>query len=69
MEILVNGKKETFEQAELPLVELLKQFKVNVDMPGVAVAVNLSVVPRAKWVEMNVKEGDEVEIIRATAGG
>ena len=36
---------------------------------GLAVAVNDSVVPRARWVEQTRAEGDRVLVIRATQGG
>ena len=36
---------------------------------GVAVAVNGALVPRGRWAETRVGEGDRVEIVRAVAGG
>jgi sulfur carrier protein len=36
---------------------------------GLAVAVNDSVVPRARWGEQTLAEGDRVLVIRATQGG
>jgi sulfur carrier protein len=36
---------------------------------GVAVAVNFEVVRRADWPDVQLAAGDEVEVLRAVAGG
>lgn len=69
MEILVNGNREVIESDELSLIDLLTKYEIKEGQRGVAVAVNFSVVPRTLWKETILKEADEVEIIRATAGG
>jgi sulfur carrier protein len=42
---------------------------VGDDPQGVAVAVNGSVVPRARWGEVMLANGDTVELVRAVQGG
>lgn len=69
MEILVNGNKEQIDPAGISLLTLLSRYEVEAGATGVAVAVNYSVVPRAAWKTLELSAGDEVEIIRATAGG
>ena len=69
MEIQVNGNKEQFEVDALALAELLEKYEILPETAGVAVAVNFSVVPKGNWGTVTLKAGDEVEIIRATAGG
>jgi sulfur carrier protein len=39
------------------------------DRPGVAAAVNGTVVPRAQWPARALAKGDKVLLIRATQGG
>ncbi len=39
------------------------------DRPGIAVAVNGAVVPRAGWSEHALAPGDEVEVVGAAQGG
>jgi len=39
------------------------------DRPGIAVALNGQVVPRARWAETWLQPDDKVEIIHAVAGG
>ena len=36
---------------------------------GIAVAVNLSVVPRSAWSTTSINHGDKVEIVTAVQGG
>ena len=51
------------------LADLLRYLKIGEDEKGFAVAVNEEVVFRSMWQTALVKEGDTVEIIRATQGG
>ncbi|MFT5683418.1 MAG: sulfur carrier protein [Myxococcota bacterium] len=46
---------------------LLAELGLNID--GVAVAINLYVVPRGQHAERIIAPGDHVEIIRAVGGG
>ncbi|WP_420435294.1 sulfur carrier protein ThiS [Candidatus Poriferisocius sp.] len=39
------------------------------DQRGVAVAVNREIVPRSRWGEASLAEGDRVEILEAAKGG
>ncbi|WEO97942.1 sulfur carrier protein ThiS [Streptomyces sp. FXJ1.172] len=36
---------------------------------GVAAAVNETVVPRARWADTSLREGDRVEVLTAVQGG
>jgi sulfur carrier protein len=65
MKIQLNG--EIIETNSQTVAELLRE----TDAPdsGVAVAQNGAVVRRAEWQSAEVKENDEIEIIRAVQGG
>ena len=39
------------------------------DQRGVAVAVNREIVPRSRWSEARLAEGDRIEILEAAQGG
>ena len=39
------------------------------DARGVAVAVDGEVVPRARWADRRLTEGEDVEVVRAVQGG
>jgi sulfur carrier protein len=66
MTIRVNG-----EPTELPDSQTIADLVRQLEMPkdGVAVAVNLEVVPRALHATTALKDGDRVELVRAVGGG
>lgn len=66
MTTLVNGETRVFEEGMTLLGAL---HALGVEAPGIAVAVNDDVVPRSRFGEHQLREGDAVEIIRAVAGG
>ncbi len=68
MRLLVNGK-DTEVEAGATLKQLLEQMMESAPLQGIAVAVNDAVVPRDKWEERELREGDRLEIIRAVQGG
>ena len=66
MRVRVNGEEQDVAE-ERPVAELLTGWGF---VPrAVAVAVNREVVPRSKLGELYLREGDEVEVIRAVGGG
>jgi len=67
MNITVND-----EPRALPAAATLETLIAELGLAGrggMAVAVNDSVVQRARWVEQTLAEGDRVLVIRATQGG
>jgi sulfur carrier protein len=64
--IHLNGAERTLAP-NTPLSTLLAELQVGAT--GTAVAVNRSVIPRAKHDELILQEGDRVEVIRAVGGG
>lgn len=68
MKIILNGnKQDMFDGANL--LNLLNQYKINNDKPGVAVAVNNDVILKSDWEHIKLKENDRIEIIKAVQGG
>lgn len=66
--ITVNGK--TRDHADgLDLPALLGEAGVELGSRGIAVAVNGTVVPRARWAERAVADGDAIEIVKVLQGG
>lgn len=51
------------------LATVLAELGIGEDTPGVAVAVNDRVVPRAAWAARRLEPGDRIEVVRAVAGG
>jgi len=66
--IVVNGEPHEVP-GDVTIVALLTHLGRDPEMPGVAVAVNETVVRRIEWPETKVNEGDRVEIITASQGG
>ena len=67
MTISVNGKKTEID-APISILELL--FLLNIqEHNGVAIAQNHILIRKSEWQEISVQDGDEIEILQATAGG
>lgn len=66
MLIKVNNQQITL-QSPYTLTQLLSQLEQADN--GIALAVNRRIVSRSDWTEHNLNEGDEITLIKATAGG
>ena len=66
MRIEVNGRERRVD-SPLSVADLLQELGIAGD--PVAVAVNREVVPKGRHDQKHLKEGDQVEIIQAVAGG
>ena len=65
--IRVNGAEQPFTSPSIP--DLLEAEGVPTGARFVAVAVNETVIPRARWTEIALKPGDAVEIVKPVQGG
>lgn len=65
--VRVNGERQVVE-GNVRVATLVGAF-AGVSEDGVAVAVNGEIVPRARWHEREVRDGDDIEIVRAVQGG
>ena len=66
MEFELNGVEERVE-AVLSVQDLLVRFGLT--GRRVAVAINTQVVPRSRFTEVRIADGDRVEVIHAVGGG
>ncbi len=62
----LNGKSQE-RGASLSVRSLLEQ--LDLGRRRVAVAINAQVVPRSRFDEVEIREGDSVEVIQAVGGG
>jgi len=69
MEISVNGTARTFDPHPTNVKDLLGKLGIDPGLNGIAVALNLSVVPRSQWEHTSISQGDEIEVITARQGG
>jgi sulfur carrier protein len=67
MHITFNNSSQQIEDSStvLHLLETL----VGQKLQGVAVAINQTIVPKAKWQETTLKPDDNVLVIKAAQGG
>ena len=67
MQVFINGKPTSLEKS-LTLEQLLKNLNINQGQ-SFAIALNAEVIAKAQLAKTHLKDGDTLEIIRATAGG
>ena len=68
MKIKVNGENQTLKE-QMNLDDFLNQQLNGEDTKGIAVALNLTIVPRHIWETTFINEDDEIEIVHAVQGG
>jgi len=66
LKLIINGQEKQIESSR-NLTELLQE--LDITGPHVAIALNLQVVPRSRYDETGLNEGDKVEIVHAVGGG
>lgn len=66
MQIVVNDERIECEQ-NMPIAALL--LRLELDKPGIALALNQHILPRAQWQHHSLQEGDALLIFQAIAGG
>ncbi|HUQ50518.1 MAG TPA: sulfur carrier protein ThiS [Terriglobales bacterium] len=66
MQIQINGEQRSVSDVA-NLAALIDSLGMKPDR--VAVELNLEIVPRAKWMETAVREGDKLEIVHFVGGG
>lgn len=66
MQIFINDEAHQCE-AGTDVAALLAS--LTQDKPGVALALNQQILPRAQWAEQTLREGDALLIFQVIAGG
>jgi sulfur carrier protein len=66
MNLVINGQSQSFESS-LTLADLIDRLGMKADR--VAVELNREIVARAKWPEIALKDGDQLEIVHFVGGG
>lgn len=67
VEVTLNGEALKLSRVLLP--EALCELGYDPEQQGIAVAINMSVVPRSEWGETSIAEGDRIDIVGAKQGG
>ena len=68
MNLFINGDERTFD---LPACATLAALIENLGMKSdrVAVELNRDIVPRDRWSETQLKDGDRLEVVHFVGGG
>jgi len=66
MKLQINGEEKSIE-CPLTLVALIEQMGMKPDR--VAIELNREIVPRDQWPQINLSEGDRLEIVHFVGGG
>lgn len=64
--IIINGKEKIVSEGTT-VVRLLEE--LNIKPQGIAVELNLEIVPKSRYGETTLKEGDRLEIVQMVGGG
>jgi thiamine biosynthesis protein ThiS len=71
MKVHINGEERAFEdpapRAEFTLTALVEALDMKSDR--VAVELNREIVPRDRWSQTRLNEGDRLEIVQFVGGG
>jgi thiamine biosynthesis protein ThiS len=66
MKLHINGEEKPFDSA-LTLAALIESLGMKADR--VAVELNRDIAPRDRWSEIQLNEGDRLEIVHFVGGG
>jgi thiamine biosynthesis protein ThiS len=66
VKLTINGKEREVHSSST-VTELVKELAITA--PNIAVALNSQVIPKSKYPETPVNEGDQIEIVHAVGGG
>lgn len=71
MRLLINGDERTFpatpDSGPFTLAALIESLSMKPDR--VAVELNRDIVPRDRWAETQLQEGDRLEVVHFVGGG
>jgi len=69
MKLQINGEERDFDVAPAPLTLASLVETLGMKADRVAVELNHDIVPRNRWTETSLSEGDRLEIVHFVGGG
>ena len=67
MKLHINGEERTFDPPVPTLAALVEMLGMKADR--VAVELNRDIVPRDRWADTTLNEGDKLEVVHFVGGG
>ena len=68
IQVFINGKKKKRFENNNSLSFLLKNF-LEIDKNGIAIEINLIVIPKSQYKNTIIKNNDKIEIVQFIGGG
>jgi sulfur carrier protein len=69
MKLHINGEEREFANTPVPLTLAALVESLGMKPDRVAVELNRVIVPRDRWAETAIKEGDKLEVVHFVGGG
>ena len=69
MNILLNGQNFQSSNDKSSVLDLLVEKGIDTNKPGIALCLNLEVIPKEQWELTALKEGDRIDLVVAAPGG
>jgi sulfur carrier protein len=69
MKLHINGEEREFANSPVPLTLAALVESLGMKPDRVAVELNRDIVPRDRWAETAIKEGDKLEVVHFVGGG
>jgi sulfur carrier protein len=69
MNLKINGEERDFDVSSAPFTLSALVEKLGMKADRVAVELNRDIVPRDRWSEILLKEGDRIEVVHFVGGG
>jgi sulfur carrier protein len=67
MKLQINGEERAFNDSSFTIAALVETLGMKADR--VAVELNRDIVPRDRWVETQLNDGDRLEVVHFVGGG
>jgi thiamine biosynthesis protein ThiS len=69
MKLHINGEERYFGEPPTPFTLAALVETLGMKSDRVAVELNRDIVPRDRWAEMSLKDGDRLEVVHFVGGG
>ncbi len=69
MKLQINGEDRTFSDAPVPFTLAVLVEALGMKADRVAVELNRDIVPRDRWPETQLHDGDQLEVVHFVGGG
>ena len=67
MKLQINGEERTFDSSPSTLAALVELLGMKADR--VAIELNRDIIPRGRWADTTLNDGDKLEVVHFVGGG